>query len=118
MELDSDDIIEDLDDSQKAICFEDKAQKAKRFELGISKTDEVTNCKVESKAIYSLISLTDDNKDLDNSQKAICLADKADKLISFKVGDDITQTDTLVKKEREENSNKIPFLAITAFMKV
>ena len=67
------------------ICLGDKAEKVISFEVGKSKTNKVTNYKVESKAKDSLISLTDDNKDLDNSQKPICLEDKD-------IGDNFTQT--------------------------
>ena len=64
IEINSDDVVEDLDKLQTP-------KKVKSFDAGKSKTDEVTNCKVESKAVESPTSLTDDFKDLDNSRKAV-----------------------------------------------
>ena len=108
-----------MDNFQRVIYLEDKAEKVKSFEVGKSKTDEITYCKVESNAIDSESSLTD-NKYLDNlddSWKTICLGDKADKLIGLEAGDDFTQADISVEKEREENSplTNCHFLAITPF---
>ena len=81
---------------QKVICLGDKAEKVISFEVGKSKTSKVTNCKVESKAIDSPTSLTEDNKDFDSSRKANCLEDKAEIQISFEAGEDFTLNDILV----------------------
>ena len=65
-------MLEGFKNLQKVICLGDKAEKVISFEVGKSKTSEVTNCKVESKAIDSLTCLTEDNEDLDNSRNATC----------------------------------------------
>ena len=66
--------------------------------------NEATNCKVERKAIYSSIYVTKVNKNLDNSQKRICLEDTYDQLIIYEAFDTYTKMNIMVLVEREENS--------------
>ena len=66
--------------------------------------NEATKCEVERKAIDSSTYVTKVNKNLDNSQKRICLEDTYDQLIIYEAFDTYTKMNIMVLVEREENS--------------